>query len=83
MQRIVWHYSLNPTLAKQCLGVTICLRREALPRKLSLQETLSLHGKFWHCCETVLGRAAMWLNECMPEIVSVKVEELDELQDFE
>jgi hypothetical protein len=45
--------------------------------------TLSLHGKFWHRRETVLGRAAMWLNACMPEIVSVRVEELDELQDFE
>jgi hypothetical protein len=44
--------------------------------------TLSLHGRFWHRRETVLGRAAMWLNACMPEIVSIKVEELDELQDF-
>lgn len=44
--------------------------------------TLSLHGRFWHRRETVLGRAAMWLNACMPEIVSIKVEELDELQDL-
>lgn len=44
---------------------------------------LSLHGKFWHRRETVLGRAAMWLNACMPEIVQVRVEDKEELLDFE
>lgn len=44
---------------------------------------LSLSGKFWHRRETVLGRAAMWLNACMPEIVQVNVENQEELKDFE
>lgn len=44
---------------------------------------LSLSGRFWHRRETVLGRAAMWLNACMPEIMEVRVEELDDLLDYE
>jgi len=44
---------------------------------------LSLKGEFWHRRETVLGRAAMWLNACMPEIVEVNVADMDELKDFE
>ena len=35
--------------------------------------TLSLEGQFWHRRETVLGRAAQWLNACMPEITAVNV----------
>lgn len=45
--------------------------------------TLSLQGKFWHRRETVLGRAAMWLNARMPEIVEVSVADMEELNDFE
>lgn len=45
--------------------------------------TLSLDGKFWHRRETVLGRAAMWLNARMPEITDVMVADLEELKDFE
>jgi hypothetical protein len=45
--------------------------------------TLSLKGKFWHRRETVLGRAAMWLHACMPEIVQVNVSDMEELKDFE
>jgi hypothetical protein len=44
---------------------------------------LTLDGEFWHRRETVLGRAAMWLNARMPEIVEVNVEDATELQDFE
>lgn len=44
---------------------------------------LSLSGRFWHRRETVLGRAAMWLNACMPEIMEVRVEDMDELLDCE
>lgn len=44
---------------------------------------LSLRGKFWHRRETVLGRAAMWLNARMPEITDVNVNDLEELKDFE
>ena len=44
---------------------------------------LSLSGMFWHRRETVLGRAAVWLNACMPEIVEVRVEDPEELKDFE
>lgn len=45
--------------------------------------TLKLDGKFWHRRETVLGRAAMWLNARMPEITDVAVADKEELQDFE
>lgn len=45
--------------------------------------TLQLSGKFWHRRETVLGRAAMWLNARMPEIISVNVSDKDELSDFD
>ena len=44
---------------------------------------LKLDGDFWHKRSTVLGRAAMWLNAKMPEIVEVRVESLEELEDFE
>lgn len=43
---------------------------------------LKLEGAFWHRRETVLGRAAMWLNACMPEIVQVRVADPQELEDF-
>jgi hypothetical protein len=42
---------------------------------------LQLEGAFWHRRETVLGRAAMWLNACMPEITEVTVPDLDDLED--
>jgi hypothetical protein len=44
---------------------------------------LSLAGSFWHRRETVLGRAAMWLNARMPEITQVRAETMDMLNDFE
>jgi hypothetical protein len=44
---------------------------------------LRLEGSFWHRRETVLGRAAVWLNACMPELVQVRVDDLEELEDFE
>lgn len=44
---------------------------------------LSLDGAFWHRRETVLGRAAMWLNARMPEITDVNVADPVELEDFE
>ena len=44
---------------------------------------LSLAGQFWHRRETVLGRAAMWLNARMPEITDVNVADPEELEDFE
>lgn len=44
---------------------------------------LLLRGKFWHRRETVLGRAAMWLNARMPELTDVKVEDPEDLKDFE
>lgn len=45
--------------------------------------TLSLSGKFWHRRDTVLGRAAMWLNARMPEITDVVIADPEELKDFE
>jgi hypothetical protein len=47
------------------------------------QVTLSLSGKFWHRRETVLGRAAMWLNARMPEITDVMVADPQEMKDLE
>jgi len=44
---------------------------------------LRLSGAFWHRRETVLGRAAMYLNARIPEIVEVNVEDASELEDFE
>lgn len=45
--------------------------------------TLSLSGKFWHRRDTVLGRAAMWLNARIPEITDVMVADQEELKDSE
>jgi hypothetical protein len=45
--------------------------------------TLMLDGAFWHRRESVLGRAAVWLNARMPEITDVNVANLAELEDFE
>lgn len=42
---------------------------------------LKLSGKFWHRRDTVLGRAAMWLNACMPEISNVYVSDPSDLDD--
>ena len=44
---------------------------------------LNLRGKFWHTRSHVLGRAAVWLNARMPEIMTVSVHDPDELNDFE
>lgn len=44
---------------------------------------LQLEGAFWHRRETVLGRAAVWLHACMPEIAHVTVADREQLQDFE
>lgn len=44
---------------------------------------LQLSGQFWHRRETVLGRAAMWLNARMPEITRVTVLDRDELMDYD
>lgn len=44
---------------------------------------LSLSGKFWHTRSFVLGRAAMYLNARIPEIVLVSVLDPDDLKDEE
>lgn len=44
---------------------------------------LSLRGAFWHRRETILQRAAVWLNARMPEVTHVTVEDAEELMDFE
>ncbi len=44
---------------------------------------LQLSGKFWHTRSHVLGRAAMYLNARMPEIMHVSVVDPDDLNDFE
>jgi len=45
--------------------------------------TLQLSGRFWHRRETVLGKAAVWLNARIPEITDVVVADVTDLQDFE
>ena len=47
------------------------------------QVTLQLEGAFWHRRETVLGKAAVWLNARMLEIAEVRVADPAELLDFE
>ncbi|KAL7498239.1 hypothetical protein ACHAWT_006373 [Skeletonema menzelii] len=47
------------------------------------EATLSLIGKFWHRRETVLGKAAMYLNARIPELTSITVASKEDLQDFE
>ncbi|KAL7533358.1 hypothetical protein ACHAXR_005181 [Thalassiosira sp. AJA248-18] len=44
---------------------------------------LTLSGKFWHRRQTVLGKAAMYLNARMPELTSIQVSSPDEISDFE
>ncbi len=44
---------------------------------------LTLSGKFWHTRNHVLGRAAVYLNARMPEIMLVSVLDPDELKDQE
>ena len=44
---------------------------------------LTLRGKFWHSRSHILGRAAMYLNARIPEIMSVSVLDPDELMDDE
>lgn len=47
------------------------------------QVTLLLDGAFWHRRETVLGRAAVWLNARIPEITDVNVAAREELRNSE
>lgn len=44
---------------------------------------LRLSGAFWHRRETVLGRAAMYINARIPEVLEVNVEDPSELEDVE
>jgi hypothetical protein len=44
---------------------------------------VNLEGGFWHKRATVLGKAALWLHACMPEIMHVEVAALEDLEDFE
>lgn len=42
-----------------------------------------MSGSFWHSRSHVLGKAAVYLNARIPEINSVAVADLDELNDFD
>jgi hypothetical protein len=44
---------------------------------------VNLEGDFWHKRATVLGKAALWLHACMPEIMHVEVADIEDLEDFE
>jgi hypothetical protein len=43
---------------------------------------LALHGKFWHRRETILGRAAMYLNARIPELTSIRTSSASDLEDY-
>ena len=43
---------------------------------------LKLSGKFWHTRSYVLGRAAMYLNARIPEIIQVTVPSEQDLLDY-
>lgn len=47
------------------------------------EAVLSLSGKFWHRRDTVLGKAAIYLNVRIPELSSVQPSSPDDLADFE
>lgn len=47
------------------------------------EAVLFLTGKFWHRRETVLGKAAMYLNARIPELTSIQVSSPSELADYE
>lgn len=44
---------------------------------------LELSGSFWHSRSYVLGQAAVYLNARIPEISSVLIADIDQLNDFE
>lgn len=44
---------------------------------------LALTGKFWHKRETVLGKAAMYINARLPELTSITVSSPEDLEDFQ
>ena len=71
------HYS---KYKKASIGIT---GEIALAEVCGPEVYLSLSGKFWHTRSHVLGRAAMYLNARIPEIISVSVMDPDELNDFE
>eukprot|EP00579_Thalassiosira_antarctica_P021023 CAMPEP_0201965208 /NCGR_PEP_ID=MMETSP0904-20121228/10575_1 /ASSEMBLY_ACC=CAM_ASM_000553 /TAXON_ID=420261 /ORGANISM="Thalassiosira antarctica, Strain CCMP982" /LENGTH=244 /DNA_ID=CAMNT_0048512221 /DNA_START=1 /DNA_END=735 /DNA_ORIENTATION=+ len=62
------------------VGITGSIEFESLEGPEAI---LSLSGKFWHRRETVLGKAAMYLNARMPELQSIRVSSPEELSDFE
>lgn len=80
---------LNSDYGTRMFGVHDLPARHGITGQLEFVELdgpqviLELSGKFWHRRETVLGRAAMWLHACMPEITNVRVQDKEELEDFE
>ena len=80
---------INSDYGKQMFGKHDLPASYGITGSLSLVElegpevVLKLDGNFWHRRDTVLGRCAMWLNARMPEIVEVRVADLDDLKDFE
>jgi len=62
------------------VGITGSIEFESLEGPEAI---LELSGKFWHRRETVLGKAAMYLNARIPELTSVRVATPEELEDFE
>ena len=65
--------------APASVGITGSIEFECLDGP---EATLGLYGKFWHRRETVLGRAAMYLNARIPELASVRASSPSDLEDF-
>jgi hypothetical protein len=80
---------IDSDYGKQMFGCHELPASHGMTGDLSLVElmgptvVLELSGAFWHRRETVLGRAAMWLNARMPEVAHVTVQDKDELDDYE
>ncbi len=65
--------------APASVGITGSIEFECLDGP---EATLGLYSKFWHRRETVLGRAAMYLNARIPELASVRASSPSDLEDF-
>lgn len=78
---------INSNAGMQMFGVHDLPASVGITGEISLAEisgpevVLNLSGKYWHKRSHVLGRAAMYLNARIPEIIHVTVPSEDELLD--
>jgi hypothetical protein len=80
---------ISSKFGEQMFGIHDAPASIGITGEIALEEVagpevfLTLSGKFWHTRSHVLGRAAMYLNARIPEIMSVSVLERDNLMDEE